>query len=126
MKWPSAHPGGTYIQLISTAGDNELLEAPENIIVLNTRRADLRGRTIRQSLYLPELLPHDITFGIGLQVPGKTTWQWPKRRGCAGTQSVRPHCALLTRPAVGAGERLNRPNDLARKVDTCAVVRRPV
>ena len=38
-----------HLQLM-LAGDSELLEAPEDAIVLSTRRADLRGRTATQSL----------------------------------------------------------------------------
>lgn len=37
--------GEDYIQLM-LAGDSELLEAPDDAIILNTRRADLRGRRL--------------------------------------------------------------------------------
>ena len=57
---------------IMLAGDSGLIEAPEGAIVLNTRRADLRGRTPTQSLYLQNIASHDITFGIGPAGTGKT------------------------------------------------------
>ena len=40
--------------------------------MLSTRRADLRGRTATQSLYLQNIATHDITFGIGPAGTGKT------------------------------------------------------
>ena len=60
-----------YLQLM-LAGDQSLVEAPEGAIVLNTRRADLRGRTPTQNLYLENIATHDITFGIGPAGTGKT------------------------------------------------------
>ena len=60
-----------HLQLM-LAGDSALVEAPEGAIVLNTRRADLRGRTPTQNLYLENIASHDITFGIGPAGTGKT------------------------------------------------------
>ena len=60
-----------HLQLM-LASDSELLEAPDDAIVLNTRRADLRGRTPTQIQYLQNIAAHDITFGIGPAGTGKT------------------------------------------------------
>ena len=46
--------------------------APNEGLVLRTRRADLSGRTPNQHKYLAQILSHDITFGIGPAGTGKT------------------------------------------------------
>ncbi|HYE70791.1 MAG TPA: PhoH family protein [Aquabacterium sp.] len=89
---------------------------PDADVVLHTRRADLRGRTPNQVLYLRNILSHDVSFGIGPAGTGKTYLAV----ACAvdalersGVQRI-----VLTRPAVEAGERLGfLPGDLAQKVD---------
>ena len=104
-----------YIQLM-LAGDTALVEAPEGAIVLNTRRADLRGRTPTQNLYLENIATHDITFGIGPAGTGKTYLAVASAVDALERSSVQR--IVLTRPAVEAGERLGfLPGDLAQKVD---------
>ena len=104
-----------HLQLM-LAGDSELLEAPEDAIVLSTRRADLRGRTATQSLYLQNIAKHDITFGIGPAGTGKTYLAVASAVDALERSSVQR--IVLTRPAVEAGERLGfLPGDLAQKVD---------
>ena len=104
-----------HLQLM-LAGDSELLEAPEDAIVLSTRRADLRGRTATQSLYLQNIATHDITFGIGPAGTGKTYLAVASAVDALERSSVQR--IVLTRPAVEAGERLGfLPGDLAQKVD---------
>ena len=104
-----------HLQLM-LAGDSELLEAPEDAIVLSTRRADLRGRTATQSLYLQNIATHDITFGIGPAGTGKTYLAVASAVDALERGSVQR--IVLTRPAVEAGERLGfLPGDLAQKVD---------
>ena len=101
---------------IMLAGDSELIEAPEGAIVLNTRRADLRGRTPTQSLYLQNIASHDITFGIGPAGTGKTYLAVASAVDALERSNVQR--IVLTRPAVEAGERLGfLPGDLAQKVD---------
>ena len=98
------------------AGDSDLLDAPEDAIVLSTRRADLRGRTATQSLYLQNIATHDITFGIGPAGTGKTYLAVASAVDALERSSVQR--IVLTRPAVEAGERLGfLPGDLAQKVD---------
>ncbi len=93
-----------------------LLDAPEDAIVLSTRRADLRGRTATQSLYLQNIATHDITFGIGPAGTGKTYLAVASAVDALERSSVQR--IVLTRPAVEAGERLGfLPGDLAQKVD---------
>ena len=104
-----------HLQLM-LAGDSELLDAPEDAIVLSTRRADLRGRTATQSLYLQNIAKHDITFGIGPAGTGKTYLAVASAVDALERSSVQR--IVLTRPAVEAGERLGfLPGDLAQKVD---------
>ncbi len=104
-----------HLQLM-LAGDSELLEAPEDAIVLSTRRADLRGRTATQSLYLQNIATHDITFGIGPAGTGKTYLAVASAVDALERSSVQR--IVLTRPVVEAGERLGfLPGDLAQKVD---------
>ena len=104
-----------HLQLM-LAGDSDLLDAPENAIVLSTRRADLRGRTATQSLYLQNIATHDITFGIGHAGTGKTYRAVASAVDALERSSVQR--IVLTRPAVEAGERLGfLPGDLAQKVD---------
>ena len=107
--------GESTIQLM-LAGDSELLDAPEDAIILNTRRADLRGRTATQNLYLQNIATHDITFGIGPAGTGKTYLAVASAVDALERSSVQR--IVLTRPAVEAGERLGfLPGDLAQKVD---------
>jgi phosphate starvation-inducible PhoH-like protein len=104
-----------YLQLM-LAGDTALVEAPEGAIVLNTRRADLRGRTPTQNLYLENIASHDITFGIGPAGTGKTYLAVACAVDALERSAVQR--IVLTRPAVEAGERLGfLPGDLAQKVD---------
>ena len=104
-----------HIQLM-LAGDTALVEAPEGAIVLNTRRADLRGRTPTQNLYLENIASHDITFGIGPAGTGKTYLAVASAVDALERSAVQR--IVLTRPAVEAGERLGfLPGDLAQKVD---------
>ncbi len=93
-----------------------LLEALEDAIVLSTRRADVRGRTATQSLYLQNIATHDITFGIGPAGTGKTYLAVACAVDALERSAVQR--IVLTRPAVEAGERLGfLPGDLTQKVD---------
>ena len=104
-----------YLQLM-LAGDQSLVEAPEGAIVLNTRRADLRGRTPPQNLYRENIATPDITFGIGPAGTGKTYLAVACAVDALERSAVQR--IVLTRPAVEAGERLGfLPGDLAQKVD---------
>ena len=104
-----------YLQLM-LAGDQSLVEAPEGAIVLNTRRADLRGRTPTQNLYLENIATHDITFGIGPAGTGKT--YLAVAMAVDALNGNRAQRLILVRPAVEAGEKLGfLPGDLTQKVD---------
>ena len=104
-----------YLQLM-LAGDQSLVEAPEGAIVLNTRRADLRGRTPTQNLYLENIATHDITFGIGPAGTGKT--YLAVAMAVSHLRARRVKRIILTRPAVEAGEKLGfLPGDIQAKVD---------
>ena len=98
------------------AGDSAMVEAGDGALVLHTRRADLRARTPRQSVYLDHIASHDITFGIGPAGTGKTYLAVACAVDALERQSVQR--IVLTRPAVEAGERLGfLPGDLTQKVD---------
>lgn len=84
--------------------------------VLQTRRADLQGRTPRQREYLRNILAHDVSFGIGPAGTGKTYLAVACAVDALERDAVKR--IILTRPAVEAGERLGfLPGDLAQKVD---------
>ena len=84
--------------------------------VLNTRRADLQGRTPNQIKYLQNILSHDLTFGVGPAGTGKTYLAVACAVDALERSAVQR--IILTRPAVEAGERLGYlPGDLSQKVD---------
>jgi phosphate starvation-inducible protein PhoH and related proteins len=84
--------------------------------ILQTRRADLHGRTPRQVEYLKNIQSHDITFGIGPAGTGKTYLAVACAVDALERDAVKR--IVLVRPAVEAGEKLGfLPGDLAQKVD---------
>ncbi|WP_035060521.1 PhoH family protein [Andreprevotia chitinilytica] len=100
----------------------ELTRAPEDepidpdAPVLRTRRADLRGRTPRQTQYIKAVMDHDITFGIGPAGTGKTYLAVACAVDALERDAVKR--LVLVRPAVEAGEKLGfLPGDLVQKVD---------
>jgi phosphate starvation-inducible protein PhoH and related proteins len=98
------------------AGDSALRESPDGAMVLHTRRADLKARTPMQSLYLDNIVQHDITFCIGPAGTGKTYLAVACAVDALERNAVQR--IVLTRPAVEAGERLGfLPGDLSQKVD---------
>jgi phosphate starvation-inducible protein PhoH and related proteins len=98
--------------ILADSVNEEELESP----VLKTRRADLRGRTPRQTRYLRAILEHDVTFGVGPAGTGKTYLAVACAVDALERDAVKR--IVLTRPAVEAGERLGfLPGDLAQKVD---------
>ena len=101
---------------IMLAGDASMDSAPDGAPVLQTRRADLRGRTPNQTVYLDNIAQHDITFGIGPAGTGKTYLAVACAVDALERSAVQR--IILTRPAVEAGEKLGfLPGDLAQKVD---------
>jgi phosphate starvation-inducible PhoH-like protein len=83
---------------------------------LQTRRADLRPRTLNQANYLDNIAAHDVNFCIGPAGTGKTYLAVACAVDALERSAVQR--IVLTRPAVEAGERLGfLPGDLAQKVD---------
>ena len=104
------------IELRALAEKGEAERSPAFRSGLQTRKAELHGRTPRQVQYLSQIQEHDITFGIGPAGTGKTYLAVAS----AVDAFEREHVSriVLTRPAVEAGERLGfLPGDLAQKVD---------
>lgn len=88
----------------------------ESVPLLMTRKADVRGRTVRQNDYLQAIQEHDITFGVGPAGTGKTYLAVASAVDALQRETVKR--LVLVRPAVEAGERLGfLPGDLAQKVD---------
>jgi phosphate starvation-inducible protein PhoH and related proteins len=101
---------------LTLASEGALAEAEDGAITLATRRADLRARTPNQSVYLENIVNHDITFGIGPAGTGKTYLAVACAVDALERSAVQR--IVLTRPAVEAGERLGfLPGDLTQKVD---------
>ncbi|MEP7083959.1 MAG: PhoH family protein, partial [Betaproteobacteria bacterium] len=71
--------------------------------ILQTRRADLKGRTPRQIDYLRNIQGHDITFGIGPAGTGKTYLAVACAVDALERDAVKR--IVLVRPAVEAGEK---------------------
>jgi phosphate starvation-inducible PhoH-like protein len=98
------------------AGDGSMEEAEDGSMLLHTRRADLKARTPNQSVYLENIVNHDITFGIGPAGTGKTYLAVACAVDALERSAVQR--IVLTRPAVEAGEKLGfLPGDLTQKVD---------
>ncbi|MEO7762420.1 MAG: PhoH family protein, partial [Casimicrobiaceae bacterium] len=88
----------------------------EDDSALQTRRADVHGRTPNQVDYLRNIRAHDITFGIGPAGTGKTYLAVACAVDALERDAVKR--IVLVRPAVEAGEKLGfLPGDLAQKVD---------
>ena len=84
--------------------------------LLMTRKAEIRGRTPRQNVYLQAIQEHDITFGIGPAGTGKTYLAVACAVDALQREAVKR--LILVRPAVEAGEKLGfLPGDFAQKVD---------
>jgi phosphate starvation-inducible PhoH-like protein len=89
----------------------------ESVPLLMTRKAEVRGRTVRQNEYLQAIQEHDITFGVGPAGTGKTYLAVASAVDALQRETVKR--LVLVRPAVEAGERLGfLPGDMAQKVDT--------
>jgi phosphate starvation-inducible PhoH-like protein len=88
----------------------------ESVPLLMTRKAEVRGRTVRQNEYLQAIQEHDITFGVGPAGTGKTYLAVASAVDALQRETVKR--LVLVRPAVEAGERLGfLPGDMAQKVD---------
>ncbi len=84
--------------------------------VLLTKKANLHGRSPRQSEYLEKIQKHDITFGIGPAGTGKTYLAVASAVDAIEREWVKR--IVLVRPAVEAGEKLGfLPGDMVQKVD---------
>ena len=85
-------------------------------ITIITKRGLVRGRSESPQEYLPNILTHDINFGIGPAGTGKTYLAVACAVEALERDNVRR--ILLVRPAVEAGERLGfLPGDLSQKID---------
>jgi phosphate starvation-inducible PhoH-like protein len=85
-------------------------------VSLQTRRSDLRARTLNQEIYLTNIGEHDISFGIGPAGTGKTYLAVACAVDALERSAVQR--IILTRPAVEAGEKLGYlPGDLGQKID---------
>lgn len=89
---------------------------PQDIPVIRTPRATIKGRGTNQIRYLRNMRDYDLSFGIGPAGTGKTYMAV----ACAveALEQERVQRIILTRPAVEAGERLGfLPGDLVQKID---------
>ena len=85
-------------------------------VVIQTKRATIRGRGPHQCQYLENITSYDLNFGIGPAGTGKTYLAVACAVDALNRDKVRR--VVLTRPAVESGERLGfLPGDLAQKID---------
>jgi phosphate starvation-inducible PhoH-like protein len=111
----AARPIDKHTVQLMLAGDSALGGESEGE-VLQTRRSDLRARTLNQATYLDSIASHDITIGIGPAGTGKTYLAVASAVDALERSAVQR--IILTRPAVEAGERLGfLPGDLTQKID---------
>ncbi len=90
--------------------------APQNDVILHTRKKTIRPRGRNQQGYVRSIQQHDINFGVGPAGTGKTYLAV----ACAVDALERGliERILLVRPAVEAGEKLGfLPGDLSQKID---------
>ncbi len=100
------------VELLSPGRREDQAEGPS----LMTKKANLHGRTPRQTEYLESIQKHDITFGIGPAGTGKTYLAVASAVDAIEREWVKR--IVLVRPAVEAGERLGfLPGDMVQKVD---------
>lgn len=102
----------------NTTGASDVADAAiqEASPALMTRRANLYGRTQRQTQYLKQIQQHDVTFAIGPAGTGKTYLAVASAVDALERELVSR--LILVRPAVEAGERLGfLPGDMTQKVD---------
>jgi phosphate starvation-inducible PhoH-like protein len=91
-------------------------DAESTINTLQSRKGEIKGRTINQNGYIQAIFNNDVTFGIGPAGTGKTYLAV----ACAVDHFEREMVKriVLVRPAVEAGEKLGfLPGDLSQKVD---------
>jgi phosphate starvation-inducible PhoH-like protein len=100
--------------LVEAQGPRQRVDS--DLPALQTRRADLHGRTPHQREYLRSIFAHDVTFGVGPAGTGKTYLAVACAVDALERDAVKR--IVLVRPAVEAGERLGfLPGDFAQKVD---------
>lgn len=109
-------PADVHLQIQMTLGTDEAPEVGIKDITIKTKRGLIKPKGANQSMYMQQIMDHDISFGIGPAGTGKTYLAVAAAVDALERQEVRR--IVLTRPAVEAGERLGfLPGDLAQKID---------
>src|SRR3954463_8173430 len=97
----------------------ETTERPADVLslhLLSNRGRSIRPKTLNQKRYVDSIDKHTITFGIGPAGTGKTYLAMAK--AVQALQSKNVNRIILSRPAVGAGEKLGfLPGTLTEKID---------
>ncbi|WP_413494755.1 PhoH family protein [Shewanella baltica] len=113
---PDLEPEQVHIAIQEAIALEQEDASDDSSINIKTRRGVIKPRNPNQSLYVANIVRHDITFGIGPAGTGKTYLAVAAAVDALERQEVRR--ILLTRPAVEAGEKLGfLPGDLSQKVD---------
>ncbi len=105
-----------HMQIQMGLGSEEAPDVSMKEITIKTKRGMIKPKGGNQSLYIQQILDHDVSFGIGPAGTGKTYLAVAAAVDALERQQVRR--IVLTRPAVEAGERLGfLPGDLTQKID---------
>lgn len=101
---------------LAKAGIAPPLSSEELTLSLRTRAGEVRPRSPNQTLYIRNIMSHDINFGVGPAGTGKTFLAVASAVDALEQEKIRR--IVLVRPAVEAGERLGfLPGDLSQKID---------
>ena len=104
------------ITLVSEGNDDQVQEMSRDVVCITAKGKPIKAKTVGQQKYMKAILKNTVTIGVGPAGTGKT--YLAVAAAVAAFRSREVDRIILTRPAVGAGERLGfLPGDLQDKVD---------
>ena len=106
-----------YVISLARAGQEDKVdELTQDVICISAKGRPVKPKTIGQKKYVESIFENPVTIGVGPAGTGKT--YLAVAAAVAAFRERKVNRIILTRPAVGAGERLGfLPGDLQSKVD---------
>ena len=106
-----------YAIALAREGDVDRIdEILRSVVAITHRGKQIRCKTLGQQEYVQAIRDHDLTFAVGPAGTGKT--YLAMALAVVALKNKEIERIVLTRPAVGAGEKLGfLPGDLTQKVD---------